>query len=90
MKKKIDYRCSRCGREVGRENLAVKKAQFLTVGEKPKFIRSRTVAWLCTIPDDVRPSCLDLDDDYNLEAVRSAPGGLATTTREAEAVTACS
>ena len=76
--KNPEYRCTVCRREVGRENLVAKRAQFTKLGVNGKFIRSRTVAWLCTIKVGTgQPSCLDADADYNAEKVRDAPGGLA-------------
>lgn len=56
------YACTNpeCGREVPREQLVVKKAVFLEMGEGARTLRSRVVGWLC-------PVCVSKDPDWNRE-----------------------
>lgn len=69
------YKCTRCGREVGRDNLRAKRVQFREMGMHGRHERSRTTGWLCIIPaDDGGPSCLELDPDWNREHKMAAPG----------------
>ncbi len=63
----IKYKCTACGKDVGRDNLTVKRAYFTTMGGKFKTLRSRAVAWLCQ-------SCRDNDFDWNRERTAGAPG----------------
>ena len=73
--RKITYECSGCGRDVGKDNLRVKRATFAEMGFKGKQFRSRVVAWLCIVPQpDGTPGCLELDEDYNRQSRREAPG----------------
>jgi hypothetical protein len=65
--REIDYSCTCCGAEVGRENLTVKRAFFTTMGKPPTTIKSRTVAWLCQ-------PCLDKDPDWTLDKFVASPG----------------
>lgn len=43
----MQYKCSQCGRDVGRENLYVKKVSFHRMGKGGNMIKQRSVAWLC-------------------------------------------
>lgn len=62
----VEYRCTVCGREVGRENLVTKQVRFRFMGNKGADLRTRTVAWLCVLSDDHGgPSCRDLDEAWN-------------------------
>lgn len=54
------YACTRCRRPYPREELTVKKAVFLEMGEGARTIRSRVVAWLCHY-------CLEKDVDFQRE-----------------------
>lgn len=75
MANNVDYSCTKCGRRVGKENLRVKRAVFKEVGKGAATIKTRTVAWLCIVPqDDGEPSCLHSDPDYGLPAYSAAPG----------------
>lgn len=52
------YTCSKCKLPKKKEVMAVKRAVYYKVGKGAgKFLRSRTVAWLC-------PPCLEQDEDY--------------------------
>lgn len=55
---KRDYKCTECNARPGRDNLKVKKVQFVAIGVRPKVFRSRTVAWLC-------PDCIKKDPAWN-------------------------
>ena len=71
----IEYVCAECGREVGRPNLLRKKVEFRELGESGRLVKSRTVAWLCRIPqEDGTLSCVDKDPDYNRHYFADAPG----------------
>ena len=63
----IEYICSACGGRSTKERLHAKRVMFTTIGDKPKTVRSRTVAWLCEV-------CMMRDYDWNLEAFKSSPG----------------
>lgn len=54
------YGCTRCGRHKDRDQLVVKKALFVGMGEGSATIRSRVTAWLC-------PECLEEDSDFQRE-----------------------
>lgn len=54
------YVCTRCAKPTDRDNLVVKKAVFLEMGEGARTERSRVVDWLC-------PLCKNEDADYNRE-----------------------
>jgi hypothetical protein len=54
------YACTRCGQIKSRDQLMVKKAVFLTMGEGGRTIRSRVTDWLCG-------RCAAGDDDWNRE-----------------------
>ena len=70
-----EYSCTACGREVGKDNLRVKRAVFKEVGKGGATIKTRTVAWLCTVPqEDGSDPCLHRDPDYGLPAYSAAPG----------------
>ena len=56
----IDYRCTRCRKRFKREQLTVKRAVFMQMGEGAKTLRSRVTAWLCE-------KCLHVDLDYPRE-----------------------
>lgn len=81
---KPDYVCSNCGREVGRDNLIVKRAVFKEMGKGGATIKTRTSGWLCTIPNGEMPSCLDQDNDWERPIYSTAPG-MAHTVLAAEA-----
>lgn len=73
--KDIDYRCSSCGRTVGKFNLKVKRAQFREMGTSAPIVRSRVIAWLCVIPqEDGSASCLEKDPDWNQPLYKGSPG----------------
>lgn len=75
MANSYDYSCSMCGREVGKDNLRIKRAVFKEVGKGGATVKTRTVAWLCIIPqEDGSPGCLLEDDDFNLPAFAASPG----------------
>jgi hypothetical protein len=66
MPQKIDYKCTKCGREVGRDNLRIKRAVFKDPGVNGSTVKTRVSEWLCLIAqEDGTPSCLDLDPDWN-------------------------
>lgn len=54
------YACTRCGQVKSRDQLMVKKAVFLTMGEGGRTIRSRVTEWLCG-------TCAADDPDWNRE-----------------------
>lgn len=62
-----EYRCTNCNRDVGRDNLTVKRVEFCTMGEKFRRLRSRTVAWLCN-------ACREADPAWTAENYYAAPG----------------
>lgn len=69
------YLCSGCGRDVGRENLKVKRAVFKEMGKYGTTVRTRTVSWLCVIPqEDGTLSCLEKDEDWNRPMYSTSPG----------------
>jgi len=71
----IKYACTRCGRDVGRLNLKVRRVVFKEMGEKGPIIRSRTTDWLCIVPQPGGgPSCLEVDADWTRDPLRDAPG----------------
>lgn len=71
----IQYRCTRCGREVGRGNLITKRAVFREMGVQGRTVKSRVTDWLCIIPqDDGSPSCRDTDTAWIAEERLSTPG----------------
>ena len=73
------YKCSVCGRVVGRDNLRVKRVVFKTLGAKGQTVKSNTESWLCIIPaDDGGPACLDLDASYKAPPMRGTPGARGT------------
>lgn len=67
----ISYECSGPqhvgNRRVQRENLRVKRVQFLKIGRNGRIIRSRNVAFLCL-------SCMEADPDYLRPALTASPG----------------
>jgi hypothetical protein len=75
MSRHIDYKCSRCNREVGKSNLKVKQARFKEMGNGGAVIASRVSAWLCIIPqDDGSLSCLHSDVDWQRPLYATSPG----------------
>lgn len=69
------YACSVCGRHVGRSKLYVKRAVFKEVGKGGAMKRTRTISWLCIIPQaDGSPSCLHKDEDWIKPAYLASPG----------------
>lgn len=73
------YKCSCCGRVVGRENLRVKRVVFKTLGAQGQTLKSTTSAWLCVIPQsDGSPSCLSRDEDWQAPSMRGTPGARGT------------
>ena len=54
-----EYDCTSCGRTTARDDLMVKRAQFMTMGSGASNVRTRVVAWLC-------PPCLEKDPQWNL------------------------
>ena len=71
----IVYKCSRCGREVGKDNLKVKQARFKEMGNGGAVVASRVSAWLCVIPQpDGSPSCLHSDEDWQRPLWATSPG----------------
>lgn len=79
----IEYKCSECGRDVGRDNLKAKRVQFKEMGMAGPIIQSRTVAWLCVVPQqDGSPSCLELDPAWKQPSRAAAPGNADTRLAE--------
>ena len=73
------YKCTCCGRVVGRDNLRVKRVVFKTLGAKGQTIKSTARDWLCIVPaDDGGPSCLEKDEDWVAPAMRNTPGARGT------------
>lgn len=73
--RQIKYACTVCGREVGRENLKVKRVQYREMGVGGRIEKSRVVAWLCMTPKpSTGSSCLDDDTQYNQPGLAAAPG----------------
>ena len=73
--RQVEYICSVCGRNVGsRDNLVAKMIVFRGVGKGKSAIRSRTIAWLCIIPNGPTPSCRDKDVHWNLDPFETSPG----------------
>jgi hypothetical protein len=69
------YKCTRCGREVGKENLRSRVVSFREIGRNGAQIMSRTTDWLCVVPfSESQPGCLYQDPDYKREALVTAPG----------------
>lgn len=59
-------KCTRCGREVGKDNLKAKRVQFKPMDKKGAVERSRTVAYLCVVDqEDGSKGCLYQDEDWN-------------------------
>ncbi len=70
----IKYTCTVCGRDVGRGNLKVKRAQFREMGVNGRIDKSRVTGWLCMIPNGKEPSCLDKDADWQATKLAASPG----------------
>lgn len=68
----IKYRCTLCEREVGRENLVIKRVQFTDMNGKT--LKTRVVGWLCTIPNGDKPSCAEQDPVASLPRRVTSPG----------------
>lgn len=75
----IKYVCSKCQREVGRENLVVQRVQFLTIGVNGKLLKTRTVGWVCR---NVENACLDTDPNWLAERYTGTPGQADVPARE--------
>lgn len=54
----IKYVCSRCGREVGRDNLVSSRMQFLEMGVSGKILKTKGAGWICR---NVEDNCLEKD-----------------------------
>lgn len=61
----IAFRCTSCGRDVGRAGLTKKRVQWQTMDEV--VVRSRVRGWLCD-------ACRDTDPDYLAEPLTASPG----------------
>lgn len=71
----IEYKCARCGRLVGKENLVVRRVQFREMGQGGKVLRTRTGEWLCRVAQqDGSPSCLEQDPAWTQERFTESPG----------------
>jgi hypothetical protein len=78
----IEYVCSNCGRDVGRDNLRVKTVSFREMGRNGRVIQSRSVAWLCVVPRRIPrtdgltmvPGCLYTDEGFDREKYTDSPG----------------
>jgi hypothetical protein len=74
----IEYVCSNCGRDVGRDNLRVKTVSFREMGRNGRVIQSRSVAWLCVVPRSVDGltilGCLYTDEGFDREKYTDSPG----------------
>lgn len=76
------YACTNCDREVGRENLRVKRTSFREMGEGGATVRSRVEAWLCTVPNEEGAlSCLEADPVWS---DRSRGGGFTPAVQDVE------
>lgn len=81
--RQLHYKCSECGREVGKDNLRAKRVQFKDISANGRIHKSRMVAWLCTVPQpDGRLSCLDRDPDWQRPLYATAPGMADTSIAE--------
>lgn len=68
---------------MGKLNLKVKRAQFKEMGKTGAVVATRTVAWLCVVPqEDGSPSCLALDEDYQRPLFATSPGMIGTRLEE--------
>lgn len=70
----MTYKCSACDTVRPRDSLVAVRKQWLTLGLNGKVLRTRVVAWLCTVGD---PSCLDKDPGFSQESYVGAPGSSA-------------
>jgi hypothetical protein len=83
----IVYKCTRCGREVGRNNLVAKRAVFREMGVHGRTVKSTTTDWLCIIRQPHGgQSCRDQDTDWQAPKWINSPG-LADTRKEDDATT---
>lgn len=78
--RKINYACTVCNEPKDRDALIVKRIQFREMGVGGKVIKTRVIAWLCTI-------CLSADPDNDIPAYETAPGTDAKKYHEGEVVT---
>lgn len=69
-----EYKCSLCGIVRHRNNLIVKRTQFLQMGKNGSVIRSRVTGWLCNVPIDGGKSCLEMDADWQRPLWHTSPG----------------
>lgn len=58
-----EYRCTKCDRPTERDQLAVKRVMFTTMGRGFKKLRQRTEGWLC-------PECREADSAWKMEDAR--------------------
>jgi hypothetical protein len=58
--------CTVCSKPTPRDNLVVKRVEFVTMGNNFKRLKVRSVAWLC-------PTCLKADPHYQQEKNSSSP-----------------
>jgi hypothetical protein len=62
----FEHVCTVCGKPTPRDNLVVKRVEFVTMGRNFKRLKVRSVAWLCQ-------DCLKLDPHYQQEKHSSSP-----------------
>lgn len=60
------YHCSRCKALTNRSLMLTKKILFQTMGKEGRWMKTRTVDWLC-------PRCVAHDSDWNEPAHRGRP-----------------
>lgn len=73
-KRDIKYVCSQCGREVGQGNLVAESVQFRALGSNRRVLLTRTIRWLCQVPNGNKPSCLEQHPAYEAKPFVDAPG----------------
>ena len=73
-KRDIKYICSQCGREVGQGNLVAESVQFRGLGANRRVFMTRTMRWLCQIPNGTKPSCFEQHPAYTAKQFVDAPG----------------
>jgi hypothetical protein len=61
------YRCSKCEQAKERDDLVVRRVQYLTMGKPPKTLRSRVDAWLCR-------ECAEADPAWQRPLHSASPG----------------
>ena len=74
----MEYKCTNCGAQPGREHLLAKKVLFTGMGAGAKTHRSRVIGHLC-VP------CVKKDPVYNLAPYVQAHGKTMTETADAGA-----